>query len=143
MPVELLISPPATGKTDACIQRIRTLLFNHPFTPARVVLPDRLQATAFRRWLAETGGAVSVQVGTFGDLYRNLLELAGHPIPIASPSMVHRLVKAAVEQVHAAGKLKHFAGLRGTPGFALTLRDAFAELKRALIFRKLFSNRRF
>jgi DNA polymerase III delta prime subunit len=43
MPVELLISPPGTGKTDACLQRIRTLLMEHPFTPVRVVLPDRLQ----------------------------------------------------------------------------------------------------
>jgi ATP-dependent helicase/DNAse subunit B len=138
MPIELLVCPPATGKTDACIQRIRTLLLKHPFTPVRVVLPDRLQATAFRRRLAEAGGAISVQVGTFGDLYRNLLDLADQPIPIATPPMVHRLVQAAIEQVHAAGELKHFTGLRETPGFALTLRDAFAELKRALIYPEAF-----
>lgn len=141
MAVEIIISPPATGKTDACIQRIRSLLLEHPFAPVRVVLPDRLQTAAFRRRLAEAGGAIGVQVGTFGDLYRELLELVGRPIPMASPPIVHRLVQAAVEQVLVAGELQHFANLRDTPGFALILRDAFAELKRALIYPEVFTAR--
>ncbi|HEX7974581.1 MAG TPA: hypothetical protein VF498_09250, partial [Anaerolineales bacterium] len=139
MPAELLISPPATGKTDACIRRIRALLLERPFAPVRVVLPDRLQTAAVRRRLAEAGGAIGVQVGTFGDLYQELLELAGRPVPVASPPLVHRLVQAAVEQVHAAGLLQHYAGLRETPGFALALRDAFAELKRALVYPEVFA----
>ena len=72
--------------------------------------------------------------GTFGDLYRELLERAGHPAPLASPPIVHRLVQATVDQVHAAGELNYYAGLKDTPGFALALREVFAELKRALVF---------
>jgi len=141
VPVELLISTPASGKTDACIQRIRTLLLNQPFTPVRVVLPDRLQTASFRRRLAEAGGAIGMQIGTFGDLYRELLEMTGRAIPVASPPMLHRLVQAAVEQVHAAGDLQHYAGLRQTPGFSLALRDIFAELKRALVYPETFLER--
>ncbi len=138
MAVEILVSPPATGKTEDCIQRIRILLLDRPFAPVWVVLPDRLQTAAFRRRLAEAGGAIGAQVGTFGDLYRELLELTGHPTPMASPPMVHRLVQAAIQQVYADGGLQHYASLRETPGFALTLRDAFAELKRALVFPEEF-----
>ncbi len=141
MPVELLISLPASGKTDACIQCIRTLLLNQPFTPVRVVLPDRLQTAAFRRRLADAGGALGVQIGTFGDLYRELLEMTGRTIPVASSPMLHRLVQAAVEQVYTAGGLQHYAELRQTPGFSLALRDAFAELKRSLVYPDAFIQR--
>lgn len=134
MAVELLISPPASGKTEACVGRIRGLLLERPLAPVRVVLPDRLQTAAFRRRLAEAGGAIGAQVGTFGDLYRDLLDRAARPIPAASPPVVHRLVQAAIRKVDEAGGLRFYAGLRETPGFALTLRDVFAELKRALVF---------
>ncbi len=134
MPVELLISAPASGKTETCLRRIRALLLEQPFAPVRVVLPDRLQTAAFRRRLAEAGGAMGVQVGTFGDLYGELLELAGRSVPVASTSMVHRLVRSALEEVSLAGGLQYYAGLRETPGFALSLREAFAELKRALVY---------
>ena len=139
MPVELLIAPPATGKTEACLQRIRSLLLEQPFAPVRVVLPDRLQTTAFRRRLAEAGGAIGVKIGTFENLYRELLERSGNPVPVASPPIVHRLVRAAVEGVHAGGGLQYYHGLRQTPGFALVLREVFAELKRALVFPETFA----
>jgi hypothetical protein len=61
MPVELLIAPPATGKTGDCIRRIRSLL-QEALAPVRVVLPDRLQVAAFGAgWL---GGRALGQVGT-------------------------------------------------------------------------------
>jgi ATP-dependent helicase/nuclease subunit B len=132
--VELLISAPASGKTTVCIQRICKLLAQHPFASVRVVLPDRLQVSAFRRRLAEAGGAIGVHVGTFNSLYRELLESSSQSIPVASPPIVHRLILAAIEQVFQTGGLQYYAGLRNTPGFALVLCDAFAELKRALIF---------
>jgi ATP-dependent helicase/DNAse subunit B len=138
MPVDLIISPPASGKTQACIQRIRSLLLEHPFAPLRVVLPDRLQTAAFRRRMAQAGGAIGVQVGTFGDLYGEILEQAGRQIPVASPPMVHRLVQGAIDQVHTAGELQHFAGLREMPGFALALRDTFAVLQRGLVTPEAF-----
>lgn len=117
---------------------MRAVLLERPFAPVRVVLPDRLQTTAFRRRLAEAGGAIGAQVGTFGDLYRDLLERSGRPIPVGSPPVVHRLVQAAIRQVDEAGELRYYAGLREMPGFALTLRDIFAELKRALVYPEVF-----
>ncbi len=141
MSIELIIAPPAGGKTQACLRRIQALLAAEPFAAVRVVLPDRLQAAYFRRRLALDGGALGVQVGSFGDLYRELLDLAGQPIPLASPALLHRMIKIALEQVASAGGLQHYASLRQAVGFALTLRDTFAELKRALIYPEDFSGR--
>jgi hypothetical protein len=69
------------------------------------------------------------------------LELNGRPVPIASQPMVHRLVRAAVEKVYTDGELQYNAGLREMPGFILTLREAFAEFKRALVYPEMLVER--
>lgn len=74
MPVELFISPPATGKTQRCIQKVQSVLSFHPLSTVWVVIPDRFQATGFHSRLAEAGWAIGVRVGTFGDLYRSIIE---------------------------------------------------------------------
>jgi ATP-dependent helicase/DNAse subunit B len=129
MPIRLLISPPATGKTQTCIDQIRTRLRERSLSKAWVVVPDRLQASYFRQRLSSSGGAMGAYVGTFSDLYKSILEKAGIYIPIASNALLHRIVQDVVD--HA--DLVHFAPLRTLPGFILVLRDSFAELKRALI----------
>src|SRR5512146_498278 len=132
MPVELLIARPATGKTQSCIQKVQSVLLSHPLSNVWVVVPDRLQAAAFRRRLAQSGGAIGVNVGRFEDLYRNILEQAGDDFPIASSPLLHFIIQEVVNLSAKQGKLVHYNSLRSMPGFLLALRDAFAELKRSL-----------
>lgn len=134
MPTRLIISPPATGKTEYCIEQIRGHLKEHPLSQVWVVLPDRLQASYFRRRLAESGGALGAHVGRFGDLYKHILERAGNYVPVASNALLHRIVQETVD----AAALVHYAPLRTLPGFILVLRDSFAELKRSLIYPEAF-----
>ena len=138
MPVELLIAPPASGKTEACIKKIRSTIAEYPLSQVWTVVPDRLQASAFRRRLATSGGALGAYVGSFGDLYQNILERAGDFVPVASSPFLHRLVQEVVDQSVTAGELVHFAAIQKVPGFFLALRDAFAELKRSLIYPEQF-----
>ena len=72
MSVSLVVARPAGGKTDTCIQEVRNTLAKKPLAQVWVVVPDRLQASAFRRRLAQTGGALGAHVGSFGDLYKNI-----------------------------------------------------------------------
>jgi len=134
VPSELIIAPPASGKTEACIQRIRETLSEHPLAQIWVVVPDRLQAAAFRYRLASTGGAIGAYVGTFGDLYRTILERAGNHLPVASSPFLHRLLQEVIDQSVGQGELQYFAPLQLAPGFILALRDSFAELKRSMIY---------
>lgn len=138
MSVELIVARSATGKTEYCIARIQTALSAAPLSTVWIVVPDRLQAAAFRRRLAVRGGAIGAHVGTFGDLYRNILEQTGKNIPIASSSLIHFIIQEVVHHAFQQGKLSHYASLRGKPGFYLALRDAFAELKRYLVFPEEF-----
>ena len=134
MPTHILIAPPAAGKTRAAVARVQAALREKPFARVWVVLPENLQIAAFQNRLAETGGALGVQVGTFQSLYRALLQEAGQAYPAVPRPLADRLVGAAIAEVHARGQLPHYAAIRHTPGFVRELRTRFAELKRALIF---------
>ncbi len=138
MSVELLIAPPATGKTETCIQRIRTVLAGQPLAQVWVIVPDTLQVAAFRRRLAASGGAIGARVGRFEELYRHILESTGRYIPTASSPLLHRLVQEEVDEAVRIGQLVYYSTLQNAPGFILALRDSFSELKRALILPEKF-----
>lgn len=128
-----MIAPPASGKTHACIERIMALKSNQPMANVWVIVPDRLQAAAFRRRLALAGGALGVQVGRFPDLNREILERKGLLPPLVSAPLQQRLIRETVDEAVAEGAIPYYAPLQFFPGFILSLRDAFAELKRAAI----------
>jgi len=140
--VRLLISPAGRGKTAHVIDVVRAL---PPLSPARVLVPDQIQATAFRRRLAEAGGALGVEVQTFYGLYADVLALAGGSIALPQvppgqtmarllPAVRHRLIQHIVETLCQADQLSYYAPLRHSPGFARLLGELFGELKRARIF---------
>ena len=62
MAVQLVVAPAGHGKTAHAIAAIRAL---PPLSPVRVLVPDQIEATAFRRRMAQAGGALGVQVQTF------------------------------------------------------------------------------
>jgi ATP-dependent helicase/DNAse subunit B len=134
MPTRVLISPPASGKTHTCIEEIRSELAAHPLSQVRVITSDRLQASYFRRRLSQSGGAMGAYVGTFTDLYKNILERAENYVPVASNALLHRILQEVVDNTD----LVHYAPLRTMPGFLQVLSDSFAELKRALIYPEVF-----
>ena len=136
MSVSLILARPAVGKTEACIQAIRTMLEKKPLAQVWGV---GIQASTFRRRLAQAGGALGVHVGAFGDLYPNILERAGVFIPVASSPLLHRLVQECIDRSINQGEIKHYAALQRAPGFILALRDSFAELKRSLIYQEQFA----
>jgi ATP-dependent helicase/DNAse subunit B len=133
MPTELLISPPATGKTTTCIQRIRATLADQPLAKVWVLVPDQLQVAAFKRRLAQAGGTLGVRVATFPFLYRQLLQSCGGDVPHASSSLVHRILQQVVNDAADSGKLEYFSPLQNMPGFIQSLREAFAELKNGMV----------
>lgn len=131
MAPHLILAPAASGKTQTAISKIRGVLGDTPLVRIWVVLPDRNQASVFNRRLAEAGGALGAQVGTFQDLYLEVLALAGKSLPLAPDPLVHRLTRTAIQNLGAG--LVHYRPIAGRPGFIEALGDLIAELKRALI----------
>jgi len=133
MPTRLLIAPAAAGKTADCIRRAIEAAHTNAGAPVWAVLPDRVQVRYFRRRLAAAGGAIGVRVGTFGDLYRTILDIAGQPRPLAQAALVYRLVRMSIDEAGARGEIDHYASIAGLPGFGETIRKAISELKRARV----------
>lgn len=140
--VEILLSPAGSGKTAHAIARIRAL---PPLSPVRVLVPDQIKAAAFRRRLAQAGGALGVEIGTFHRFYADVLTLTGGSGASSQtepecglarlPSPVrYRLIRRLVAQLYDAGQLPYYAPLRAAPGFGRLLSSLFDELKRARVF---------
>jgi ATP-dependent helicase/DNAse subunit B len=131
--------PAGQGKTRHCITRIQEVRAKAPLAPIWVILPNQAQVVAFRRRLAEGGGALGVQLGTFYAFYSEILARIGHPIPRLLDPVQHRLLRAIVDRLCEEGRLRHYAPLRDKPGFLRLLRDLVRELKRARVHRDEFA----
>ena len=133
MSTRLILAPASSGKTHRCIEQVRATLAAYPLSEVWVILPDSHQLMAFRRRLAEQGGAMGARIGTFADLHAEILALAGTPMPVAPDAVVHRLAVAAIDNLAEHGRLVHYESIRRQPGLAHALTRLVAELKRARI----------
>ena len=138
MTPRLLIAPAASGKTQHAIDRLRAIKASDPFAPVTVILPNQIQLAEFRRRLAQSGGAIGVELLTFHLLYAELLTRVDQRRARLTDPLQIRLLRQIVDQLCDAGRLPYFAALRGKPGFIALLRDTLEELKRARIFPNIF-----
>jgi ATP-dependent helicase/DNAse subunit B len=123
MSISLYLAPAGAGKTATLVNLARVLAKD--LRAPRVLVPSRLQARAWRRRLAEAGGALGVRVSTFDDLYRHILHQAGETVTVLTDPVQFRLLRAVLDEA----PLSHYASLRRAPGFAGVLRDLIGELK--------------
>ena len=133
MSVEYLLGPAASGKTRACIERVQSLLAKKKLASAWVVVPTRTSATSLRRRLAQSGGALGATVLRFSGLYDEIIARAGQFIPVADEAVVLRMVRAAIDALHADGILPYYAPIRRSPGFIRAMAEHIAEFKRAML----------
>lgn len=138
MTAKILIGPSASGKTRYCIQRILEILQEIALGPVWVIVPDQLQAYAFRGRLSGEGGAMGVHIGTFGDLYREILWQADRPVPVATEPMIQRFLQDGVRKVAAQGGFGYYGPIVGMPGFLRILAATINELKLARIWPEKF-----
>jgi len=105
----------------------------HSIRPRWAVLPDRMQVSTFRRRIAQAGGALGVSVGTFGDLFQEILARAGQPVAVTPEPARQRILRLALRQLEANGELPFYEPIVGKPGFLTAVGEAIAELKRARV----------
>ncbi len=129
MTTTLYLAPAASGKTAYLVELARKQA-QDPADAPRVIVPTRLQARAWRARLARAGGALGVEIGTFDDIYRDILRQAGIVVTrLADPVQV-RLLRTLTDTI----PLTHYAAIRKKPGFIQAVRDMIAELKAGGIF---------
>ncbi len=133
MTVWLSLGPPGSGKTHLTLTRILEVRKASPLAPVWVIAPERLAVAAYRQRLGQVGGALGVRVGTFGDLFQEVLARAARFAPVV-PGPVQRLVlRQAIRGLAAEGALPHYMALAGRPGFLEAMAGAIAELDQASV----------
>lgn len=131
MTTTLLLAAAARGKTHRLVELL--VKERSSTRPRWAILPDRLQAAAFRRRVALAGGALGVQVGTFGDLFHEILARAGRSVAITPDPARQRILRLVLQQLVEAGELSLYLPIVGTAGLLEALGEAFGELRRARI----------
>lgn len=90
-----------------------------------MILPTRLQAGSWQKRLAEAGGAVGVRVGTFDDVYEDILNRAGVVVTYLSEPVQRRLLRAIIAKLN----LEYYRSIQDKPGFVDVLMEAIREFK--------------
>ena len=75
--MRLLLAPAGHGKTAHVIDQIRAVRATGSLASIWVILPNQEQVSAFRRRLAQAGGALAVEIDTFYGVYARLLAHGG------------------------------------------------------------------
>lgn len=129
----LILAPPSTGKTQHCVELVRTTCTENPGETVWVLLPDHRRANAFRHRLMLAGGALGARVTTFTDFYKEALARAGRARPLISDAVALRLIRSVANELFERSELSAYAAIHATPGFILSLYERFIELERAHI----------
>ena len=132
MSTRIFLAPAGAGKTEYVLQQARAAARGLESTP-RVILPSDPQVYAFRRRLAQGGGVLGLHLLTFARLYRQVLAEARLSITSLVDPVQHRLLRAALDELYASGKLVHYAPLLRRPGFVQALHELIGELKQGMV----------
>jgi len=135
-PVVVLTGPAACGKTAAAIDLYESLIGQDPRPGGMLVAPNAAAANHLRNQLltrSAGGAAAGARVQTFFGLAAGILAAGGAPGKRISPFQRHLLLAGIVADLVAGGKLKALRAVADTPGLAVSLDRAIAELKRAAI----------
>lgn len=130
---QIFFAPAASGKTAYAINLAQQAAASGQ--EVRVCLPTGLQAQAWRRRLAASGGALGVHVLTFDRLVAACLNVAGEAYTELSEPVQYRVLRSVIDQL----PLQHYAPLRTKPGFIQICQRLITELKSALVTPEAFA----
>ena len=133
MSVQLVLSAAAGGRTELALQMIRETIQPGRLSLVQVITAGRLQVNAFKQRLASQGSGLGVRVGTFYDLYRQVLQEGGQNITPVSEGLLYDFIREALRKADNQDLLDFYGPIRSKPGFLISLRGRFSEFKRALV----------
>ena len=136
MSIQLIIAPPAGGKTRKCVEAIRKVTEEDPLSEIQVLVPDRLQRSEWQQRLgmaSERGGFINTRIQTFESLGRSILERAHDPRMLISKTLNRLCVSKAIQIASTGKPLEVFEPIKDMPGFAGNLLPAFMQMRQGLV----------
>ncbi|OGW92116.1 MAG: hypothetical protein A3D28_03425 [Omnitrophica bacterium RIFCSPHIGHO2_02_FULL_63_14] len=132
--LELLVSPPGTGKTEYCIKVFREQILKSKSgidSRSFFVLPNREHAERIQRLVLRGAlrGLFNAHIVTINDLAAHLLGASFKAAP--SQNVRRRVVRELLADPALMGGLPYFEAVRELPGFAELAADTVCEFKAA------------
>ncbi len=130
MSISLITAPPAGGKTRYCIDRVNAVREQNPFAPIRVIVPDALALSYWKRALAAASRGrafIGVKISAFSKLCAELISASDSAPELIPPRLDRLCVKKALETV--APELLYFGTIAEKPGLLSELEKTFRELR--------------
>ena len=139
MTIKLLIAPPAGGKTTWCLDHIRALRKQDALAEIQVLVPDRLQASGWKKRLSYPDGMIGTTVSTFQQFAHHLLEIVNDERLCIPPQLETLCIQAALRETESEATLAYFEPIKDTPGLISELQKAFAQMQHALVSPEILS----
>lgn len=136
MSIQLIIAPPAGGKTRKCVEAIQKVTEKDPAAEIQVIVPDRLQRSEWQRRLgmaSERGGFIGTRIQTFESLGRSILERARDPRMLISKTLNRLCVTKAIQIASTETPLEIFEPIKEMSGFVGNLLPAFMQMRQGLV----------
>lgn len=131
MPVQLIASPPASGKTEWLIDTIQEQSRTDPRSRVTVILPAHAQVQQFRKRLAFFGRTFGVEILNLTQYCRKLLNQHRRLFKAATYSIKHHLINESILELLERESLGNLARIATMPGFKNVMFDRFSQLIRS------------
>ncbi len=130
MSISLITAPPAGGKTRYCIDRVNAVREQNLFAPIRVIVPDALALSYWKRALAAASRGrafIGVKISAFSKFCAELISASDSAPELIPPRLDRLCVKKALESV--TPELSYFDTIVKKPGLLSELEKTFRELR--------------
>ncbi len=134
MSISLITAPPAGGKTRYCIDRVNAVREQNLFAPIRVIVPDALALSYWKRALAAASRGrafIGVKISAFSRLCAELISASDSAPELIPPRLDRLCVKKALETVKP--ELRYFGTIAEKPGLLSELEKTFRELRQECV----------
>ena len=148
MAVKLLLSQPAGGKTTSCIDRILEIRRKDPFSPVKVIVPDKMQMAYWKQTLARKSwkpglkgnGFIGTEVISISKLAVEILNSVSGSPDLIPASLDSLCVREAVNAAAAKEPFAYFQPIRERPGLLSVFEQTIHTLMHGRITPEMLEN---
>ena len=126
MPTDIFTAPAGSGKTQFALDLATN---GNAVQRVRVVVASSAQARMWQRRLAQSGGALGVEIMIFDRMVAAILAEAGAAWTQLSEPVQYRLIRSLLNQL----ELDYYEELAHRPGFVDVIQQLIPLLKSALV----------
>lgn len=146
MSIQIIVAPPAGGKTHYCIRKISEIREKDPFAKIQVVVSNKLQMNYWKKVLSLSSkrentqrGVIGTDVTSFSKLAMNIFEEISGSSKLISSHLNTLCLEKAIKRAEEKNLLSYFDPIVSKQGMLSLMNDTISELQRNRIVPEQFN----